>query len=63
MANKRALAAILGAIVVVVISLAVGYWVRTDPETAPMVPPDRQNTEEKLPAAPGSPQQLPGSQK
>lgn len=55
MANKRALGAIIGAISVVVIGVAT-------PKPLRQSRPDQQNTEDRLPAAPGTPQQLPGSQ-
>lgn len=61
MAKKQAIGPIIGAVVVLLIALAIGYWIQTDPDTAPSVPPDRQNTEDRLPAAPGNPEQLPGS--
>ncbi|MEZ2126283.1 MULTISPECIES: hypothetical protein [unclassified Sinorhizobium] len=62
MAKKQAIGPIIGAVVVLLIALAIGYWIQTNTDTAPSVPPDRQNTEDRLPAGPGSPGQLPGSQ-
>ena len=62
MTNKKALGPIVGAFIVVLLGLGIGYFVTATPETAPSVPPDRGATEEKQPAAPANPQALPGNQ-
>lgn len=59
--RQRETVALIGAIAVVIIAVLVGYWVQRALETAPSVPPDRQNTEDRLPAAPSAPEQLPGA--
>jgi multisubunit Na+/H+ antiporter MnhG subunit len=57
---RRSVGAMIGALVVAVVALVGGMYVARAP-TSPIVPPDRQGTDEKLPAAPAQPGALPGA--
>ena len=57
--RQRETVAVIAAIAVVIIGILVGYWVQRSLETAPSVPADRQNTQDRLPAAPATQQQAP----
>jgi hypothetical protein len=59
---KRSAGAIIGAFLVAVVALIGGVYVSYAP-TAPIVPPDRQGTDEKLPGGPAQPGTLPGENK
>lgn len=62
MSDKSKAMPMLGALVVVVLGLAIGYWVLSGPDTAPSNPPDRTNQEESLPAQPADPAPSPTEQ-
>jgi hypothetical protein len=59
---KRSLGAIVGAFVVAALAFVGGLYVSRAP-TAPIVVPDRQGTDEKLPAAPAQASEIPGKSK
>lgn len=56
---KRSIPAIAGAFIVAIVAVLIGVYV-SSASTAPPVPPDRQETEKQLPAAPGQTSDLPG---
>ena len=62
MSQKSKSMPIIGAIVVVILGLAIGYWITRGPDTAPTNPPDRTSTEETLPAQPADPSPSPVQQ-
>ncbi|MBW9116775.1 hypothetical protein JNB88_24385 [Rhizobium cauense] len=57
--GKRSVAAIGGAFVVAGVSLVLAIYTSSRP-TAPIVAPDRQHSEQDRPAAPSTPEHLPG---
>ncbi|MCF6370556.1 hypothetical protein [Rhizobium halophilum] len=62
MSQKSKSMPIIGAIVVIIIGLALAYWITRGTDTAPTIPPDRTNTEETLPAQPADPSPSPVQQ-
>ena len=59
---KRSIGAIAGSFIVAILALGAGIYV-SQASTAPIQPPDRNHTEEKLPAGPAHTEELPGEPK
>jgi hypothetical protein len=62
MSDKSKATPMIGAIVVIIVGVIIGFWVVGGSDTAPSNPPDRGNTEETLPAQPADPSPSPTDQ-
>lgn len=62
MSDKSKATPIIGAIVVIIVGVVIGFWVVGGNDTAPSNPPDRGPTEETLPAQPADPSPSPTEQ-